>query len=57
MLVRPSSKGPDQISITWAFQENWFKHFDVEERGKMPGQLELADQLYVKVPINPIGPN
>ena len=48
VLFRPSSKGPDNISITWAFQDSWFKHLDVEERGKMPGQLGLATELYVK---------
>ena len=30
------------------FQENWYKHFDVEERGKRPGQTGLAPQLFVK---------
>jgi hypothetical protein len=29
-------------------QDCWFKHFDVEERGKRPGHTGLAPQLYVK---------
>jgi hypothetical protein len=48
VLFRPSSKGPDSLSITWAFQEGWFKHVDVEEKGKIPGQLSLGTQLFVK---------
>ena len=23
VVIRPSSKGPDMLAITWAFQEHW----------------------------------
>jgi hypothetical protein len=50
VIFRPSSKGPDALSITWAFQEEWVKHIDIEERGKTPGQLTLGKQLFIKEP-------
>jgi transcription elongation factor SPT6 len=46
-LFRPSSKGTDFISITWAFQENWFKHIDVEEKDKRPGDQSLGKKLCI----------
>ena len=30
------------------FKDSWFKHFDIEERGKRPGHTGLAPQLFVK---------
>lgn len=48
VLIRPSSKGPNYLTITWAFQNNWFKHISVEERGKRAGDLGLGTQLYVQ---------
>lgn len=47
VLIRPSSKGPNFLTITWAFQENWFKHISVEERGKRAGDLGVGSQLFV----------
>ena len=48
MIIRPSSKGPDSLAITWGFQSNWFIHFEVEEKGKTPGALGLGTELYIK---------
>lgn len=48
VIIRPSSKGPDCLSITWLFQPNWCMHIDVEERNKKAGQLGLGDQLIIK---------
>jgi transcription elongation factor SPT6 len=47
VLIRPSSKGADYLTITWAFQENWFKHISVQEKGKRQGDLGLGSQLVV----------
>lgn len=46
-LFRPSSKGTNYIAITWAFQENWFKHIDVEEMDKRPGDQGLGKKLII----------
>ena len=48
VVIRPSSKGPDSLAITWGFQSNWFMHFEVEEKGKTPGALGLGKELYIK---------
>mmetsp|Transcript_7324 Transcript_7324/g.10144 ORF Transcript_7324/g.10144 Transcript_7324/m.10144 type:complete len:372 (-) Transcript_7324:34-1149(-) len=47
VLIRPSSKGPDHLTITWAFQDRWFKHISVQEKGKRPGDIGLGSQLYI----------
>jgi predicted RNA-binding protein with RPS1 domain len=49
VLFRPSSKGPNHISITWAFQEGIFKHIDVVECNKRPGDLGLSSELEITV--------
>lgn len=48
VVFRPSSKGPDSLAITWAFQTNWFMHIEIEEKGKNPGDLGLGKELYIK---------
>ena len=50
VIIRPSSKGPDCLSITWAFnlESQSFMHFDIEEKGKQPGSLGLGSQLFIK---------
>jgi transcription elongation factor SPT6 len=48
VIIRPSSKGLDRLAITWAFQENMFKHIDVEERGKQEGNIGLGTELRIK---------
>jgi transcription elongation factor SPT6 len=48
VIIRPSSKGPDSLAITWGFQPNWFMHFEVEEQGKTAGALGLGKELYIK---------
>lgn len=48
VLVRPSSKGANFLTITWAFQDNWYKHISVEEKGKRAGDLGLGTQLFVQ---------
>lgn len=47
VLIRPSSRGSNYLTITWAFQENWFKHINVEEKDKRAGDLGLGAQLFV----------
>lgn len=51
VIFRPSSRGPDILVITWAFQEGCFKHIDVKEHDKLnPVQigrrLELDGESY-----------
>ena len=48
VIIRPSSKGFDKLAITWAFQENMFKHIDVEERGKQEGNIGIGNELRIK---------
>lgn len=52
VIIRPSSKGPNNLSITWAFDRDrhWFVHFDVEEKGKEPGSLGLGKELIILFP-------
>lgn len=47
-IIRPSSKGPDYLTITWAFQENLFKHISIHEVGKVAGNLGVSGALYVQ---------
>jgi transcription elongation factor SPT6 len=49
VIIRPSTKGANYLSITWAFQEGWFKHIEVEEKDKRPGDQGLGRVLIVKV--------
>jgi len=48
VLFRPSSKGG--LSLTWAFQESMFKHFDIIEVGRKENDQNMAvgDQLRIK---------
>ena len=48
VLIRPSSKGTEHLTITWAFQDRWFKHIPVREAGKRPGDIGLGSQLFVE---------
>ena len=50
VIIRPSSKGMDSLSITWAFdiEKRKFMHFEVEERGKEPGAIGLGTDLHIK---------
>lgn len=36
-MFRPSSKGPDNITLTWKFFNNNIVHLDIEERDKAIG--------------------
>jgi transcription elongation factor SPT6 len=47
VIFRPSSKGSDHITITWAFTADSFKHIDIEERNK-PSANDLGRELYIK---------
>lgn len=49
VIFRPSSKGASQISITWAFQPNIFKHIDVLEKNKRVGDLGLSNELEIVI--------
>jgi len=48
VLIRPSSRGPNYLTITWAFQDNWFKHINIEEKGKKIGSMGLGSQLFIQ---------
>lgn len=48
VLVRPSSRGNNFLALTWAFQENWFKHINIEEQGKRPNELGLGSKLIIR---------
>lgn len=48
VIIRPSSKGPNTLSITWAFQDGLCQHIDVEESGKRPGDIGLGKELRIK---------
>lgn len=48
VLIRPSSKGANYLTITWAFQPNWYKHISILEKGKRPGELGLGKELYIQ---------
>jgi transcription elongation factor SPT6 len=37
VVVRPSSKGPDHIAVTWKVDEDVYQHIDVQELDKGPG--------------------
>lgn len=49
VIFRPSSKGPQHISITWHFRPGMFKHIDVVEKNKRQGDLGLAEQLEIVI--------
>ena len=36
-VFRPSSKGPDNITLTWKFFANNIVHIDIQEFEKPPG--------------------
>ena len=46
--MRPSSKGSDYLTITWAFRDGWFKHISVEEKNKRAGDLGVGTHLRVE---------
>jgi hypothetical protein len=48
VLIRPSSKGANYLTITWAFQPNWYKHISIVEKGKKQGELGLGKELYIQ---------
>lgn len=48
VVIRPSSKGKNMLAITWAFQENWYKHVDVEEKDKPEKHLGVGNKLEIK---------
>lgn len=48
VVIRPSSKGVNFLALTWAFQENWFKHINIQEEDKRPGDLGLGARLIIQ---------
>lgn len=48
VVIRPSSRGFNYLSLTWAFQENMFKHIIIEEHGKRPNDLGLGARLIIR---------
>ncbi|CAM9940185.1 unnamed protein product, partial [Discosporangium mesarthrocarpum] len=50
-VIRPCSKGPDYLSLTWMWMEGEFKHVDIKESGKIKGKalgtsLKIKDETY-----------
>ena len=52
VIIRPSGTKENSISITWAFQDNWFKHIDVEERDKRPNDQGFVHLLLFRSKTN-----
>jgi transcription elongation factor SPT6 len=47
IVVRPSSKGHDHISITWKVDEQIYQHIDVKEEDK-PNDWSLGNRLIIE---------
>ena len=45
-MFRPSSKGTDNITLTWKFYTNNIVHMDIEERDKPTG-ASIGNLLYI----------
>lgn len=47
-VIRPSSKGPANLTLTWKAAPETYFHVDVEERDKPGGQLALGQTLLIR---------
>jgi len=45
-IFRPSSKGPDNITLTWKFYTNNLVHIDIKEIDKPPG-ASIGNKLFI----------
>lgn len=45
-IIRPSSKGPDHLTVTWKVTENIYQHIDVREEGK-ENAFSLGRSLWI----------
>lgn len=48
VIIRPSSKGHEYLTMTWAFQDGLYKHISILEKGKRPSKFGLSEELYVQ---------
>ncbi|KAL7424162.1 Transcription elongation factor spt6 [Cryptotrichosporon argae] len=46
VVIRPSSKGPDHLAVTWKVDEDVYQHIDVLEQNK-PSEYALGTRLLV----------
>ena len=46
VIIRPSSRGG--LTITWAFQDSWFKHIEIIEVGRRPDDPRIGNNLMIK---------
>lgn len=46
VIVRPSSKGVDHLTITWKVSDNIYQHIDVKEQGKT-NAFSLGKSLWI----------
>lgn len=47
VIIRPSSKGPNALSITWAVQEGWYKHIEMTDEDRAEGQ-GIGKKIFIK---------
>ena len=45
-VFRPSSKGPDHLTVTWKVDEGIHQHVDIREQGK-PNPYSLGKSLWI----------
>ncbi|XP_076670314.1 transcription elongation factor SPT6 isoform X2 [Andrena cerasifolii] len=45
-VIRPSSKGPDHLTVTWKVTENIYQHIDIREEGK-ENTFSLGRSLWI----------
>jgi len=46
VIIRPSSKGEDHLTLTWKFADNCLVHLDLREEDK-PDKLQLGRQIFI----------
>lgn len=46
-IFRPSSYGSDHLTLTWKMMDNIYRHFDIEEQGKV-SDAKLGSKLLIK---------
>ncbi|KAI8507404.1 Transcription elongation factor SPT6 [Branchiostoma belcheri] len=46
VIVRPSSKGPDHLTVTWKVDDGIYQHIDVREEGK-ENAFSLGQSLWI----------
>ena len=47
VVIRPSSKGEDRLTVTWKVHDNIYQHIDVREEGKV-NAFSLGQSLWIR---------